>query len=238
MPSLQDLGLKNETLEGTDVPLESLPEFGGAAPPPPAPGAYRFRLPDASKLATNFDLVASEKYGQRVQVQFDQDSPLIIVQSPGGTMNNEPYQTRFSNVPRLRGRKGEQVLASDWDLLLRALGQAYPDVKAERPKTNAAYIKALQAYAGKEFGADVEWSWSCNPKRTVWIPDDQGGSIEHPEGVQGCGKRYYQNNIDKVEGQYPLRITCVGTRIDAATGESVTCGAIIRAFANLTNFRK
>jgi hypothetical protein len=223
--SLQELGLSNETLEGTDVGFDQMPEFG-AFTPPPQPGGYRFRLP--VKLGTAWDTVATDKYGQRVRLQLDQDAPLTIVQSPKGDLNGEPFQTNLSNVPRPRGK--DKLLVSDLDLLLRALALAHPEIAVtiKRPTNNPEYIKAVQAYAGKEFGADVEWSWYCNPKRPIYIPDGQGGSVEHPDKQPGCGARYYQKDVDKIEGEYPLRITCT----------TATCGAVVRAFANLGTFRK
>lgn len=221
--SLQELGLKNEALEGSDIAFGDMPEFGGFTPPP-QPGSYRYRLP--TKLSNIWDTIETEKYGTRVKATFDQDAPLTTVQSPTGEHNGDPFQTNLSNVPRPRGK--DKVLVSDMDLLLRALQTAYPDKLGARPKTNGEYVKALQQFAGLEFGADVEWSWSCNPKRSIYIDDGQGGSVEHPDKQLGCGARYYQSDVKgmKTEAGYPLRISCS------------TCGAIVRAFPNLTNFRK
>ena len=217
--SLQDLGLANETLPGSDVSFDDMPEFGGFTPPP-QPGAYRFKLP--TNLNTIWDTIPAEKtrdMGPRVKAQFDQDAPLTIVASPGNTLNGDPYQTTITNVPRKRGK--DQVLVSDMDLLLRALGTT------KKPTSNREYITALQAHPGAEFGADIEWSWYCNPNRSIYIDDGQGGSAEHPDKQGGCGKRYYQKDVAslKTEAGYPLRISC-------------QCGAIVRGFSNATNFRK
>src|SRR5262245_10866366 len=144
--TLQELGLREEALPTAGEDLEDLPTFGGFAPPPPA-GPYRFKLPqDLNAVWSLFDTPELEPK-QRVRLELDRDHPLLITQSPKGVSNGEPFETNLTNKERKRGKSSE-VKASDLDYLLRALGD-----KA-KPKSNPGYIKAVQAHAGQEFGAD------------------------------------------------------------------------------------
>ena len=225
MSPITNLADLNKPLKD-EVDFNNLPEQGrGAYPDPPPVGAYRFQLPAGLSLA-NFDEVQSTDYGKRVSVRFKDDQPLVIVQSAASKHDGEPFQTSISNVPRERGKKGSGVFASDWDYLNQALGEK------KRPATNKAYIDALivksNAAGGSTFGADVEYSWSCNDQRPAYFDDGQGGTAkavgDDGEEKKGCGKKYYQGTVSKVEGAFPVRITC-------------ECGATIRAFGNLTRFR-
>lgn len=232
MAKLQELQLTAEKIEGVES-FEDLQEQRAFAPPP-APGTYRFELPPAAALVNVFDVVQTDK-GQRIKAQFKGDAPLKIVQSPGKALDGEPFSTTITNVERKRDRQG-LVIASDMDYLLKGLGET---VKA---KTNKQYGDALVKHAGATFTADVEWSWSCNDRRPAYFeavdeqgqPSGQFGPMDDPtsalEGEDagkraGCGRRYYASDVPKVDGQFPLRITC-------------ECGASVRAFANLTRFRK
>lgn len=214
--SLSDLGLKDEALPTAGQELADLPEFG-TFKQPPQPGAYRFKLPgDLSAIYEPID-TPNLKPTTRVRAIFDRDHPLLIVQSPGNKVNGEPFETRISNVERPRG-KDKSVIASDWDYLLRGLG-----FKA-KPANNTEYVKALQAQAGKEFGADLSYSWKCSQDRNIRVRDAQG-AVQEVEGTKGCNASYYQKDVSKNEnGEIPYEIQC-------------TCGALLRAFANLDNIR-
>lgn len=214
---LNHLGLSNEQLEGAS--FDDIPEnIGQSFPDPPQPGVYRFKLP--AVMAAIWAKVQSEKYGERINALFEDDSELLIVQSPnGGGHNGEGFRWRCSNVPRERTK--EKILVSDMDLLIRALGET------ARPGTNVAYAKALMKHAGKEFTATNEFSWNCNPKKEIYVDDGTGGTAK-VDGKMGCGARFYQRDVAKAEGGgYPLRITC----------SNPECGASIRAFPNLTAFK-
>jgi hypothetical protein len=212
-----------------EVDFANLPEQFGASQPPPQPGAFRFRLPKPLPDAA-FDKVNSETYGERAKVKFDDNAPLLIVQSPKSVYNGEPFNTTITNVPRPRDKE-KKVIASDWDYLNQALGFV------SRPKSNWEYCTALQAKAGEgaEFNADIEWSWQCRADRPARFSDGQGGrgeqtNAETGQPQLGCGRRYYQNKVSKVQDEagesvFPLYIAC-------------ECGADIRAFANLSRFRK
>ena len=242
--NLNDLG--GEALnDGLDY--GNLPDQGGAPRPFFQPGAYRFAF--SPLTAANFKAVQSEKFGTRVNVRFDGNAPLVVRQSPKGEMDGMPYETSLSNVPRNRAKKGQpEQLASDLDYLNRALGVA------ARPASNAAYAQTLIDYSqpipveggapvAREFGADIEVSYSCNDKKDAYFAvsqvDDQGqptGEVDYQrqpvdgagaEGPfkQGCGTRIYQGKVTPENGRYPERVTCGG------------CGASLRGFGNLTRFR-
>lgn len=219
--SLSEMDLKEEVLPAQG--FDDLPDFGAFAPPP-QPGAYRFQLPqDLSHVWEPYD---SAK-GQRVRMIFDRDNALLITRSPGGKMNNETFQTRLSNQERRRG----QVEASDLDYLLRALGEKV------RPTSNKQMIETVQQYGGREFGADITYSWQCSTTREIYVADPADASkTVKAEGVMGCGWKYYTGDkpadatkkvgyIGKeADGTFPVEISC-------------QCGAVVRAFANIDNIR-
>jgi hypothetical protein len=86
-------------------------------------------------------------------------------------------------------------------------------------------MRAVQRQAGKEFGADIRYSWKCSPDRDIRVRDN-AGQIQPIEGKKGCGEAYYQEDVPKgPNGEIPYEITCGN------------CGALLRAFANLDNLR-
>lgn len=219
--SLKDLSTAPLTDE---VDFANMPEAFGTSAPPPPPGDYRFALPKTLGDA-NFDEVVSEQYGKRVKVVFNDAAPLKIVQSVGAIHDGEPFKTSLSNIPRARNKE-KTLIFSDWDQLNQALGEA------ERPKGNLQYAQTLLKHAAAEdtFAATMEWSWGCNDKRAARFDDGNGGTTEvtregETEPAKGCGRKYYQSVVQKVNGEFPLRIAC-------------ECGASIRAFGNLTKLRK
>lgn len=218
--SLQDLGLKKEeALPTAGQALSDLPDFGTFREPP-QPGAYRFQLAD--DLSAIYDVYDATKVnGQRIRAIFDKDHPLTIVQSPLGATNGEPFETRLSNEERHRGKAGSGIVASDLDYLLRALGE-----KA-KPASNREYIAALTRHPKGQFGADIRFSWRCSADRNIRVQDG-GGQIVEVEGKKGCGASYYQENLPNhgkgPDGRVPTQIAC-------------SCGAVLRAFANLDNMR-
>lgn len=210
MPSLKELNLTNDQV-GDTLDFDNLPKTG-AYPPPLPPGAYRFKLP--AKM-TSIWQAFDAKVGQRITAIFDQDAPLVVTQATNGHVG-DPFTTRISNAERPRGK--DKINVSDMDYLLKALGHK------GKPKTNGEYAQALMSYAGKEFSAQVEWQWSCNPKKNIYVDDGQGGSVEVPD-KPGCGARYYQGrDVQKAaDGSYPERITCGNPE----------CNASVRAFPQL-----
>ncbi len=224
--SLEQLGLGKEQLEGTE--FDNIPEnIGHSFPDPMQPGVYRFRLQPAGIMKSIWAKVDTNDYGERINAIFEEESALIVVQSPGGQHDGEEYRWRCSNVPRPRTK--EKILVSDMDLLLRALGIT------ARPKTNKDYAQALLKQAGREFTATNEFSWNCNPKKEIYVDDGAGGTAKVDEKM-GCGTRFYQRDVAKVPSDpgdpaspkvYPVRITC----------SNPDCGASIRTFGNLTGFK-
>ena len=212
--SLDELGLKNEVLPTAGQDLASLPEFGGWEPPP-QPGPFRFKLP--TDLSSLYDVFAARNgIGERIKLIFDREHPLLIVQSLGGKYNGQPFQTRLTNAERSRGK--DRSVASDWDYLLRAFGDKV------KPKTNVEYIAMLKKHAGKEFGADLRYSWRCGDDRDIRVRDSEG-NVQVQEGHKGCGEGFYAEDVPKnPDGTTPYEIQC-------------TCGAVLRAFANLDNLR-
>ncbi len=215
--SLHDLGLADDPLPTAGQSLADLPDFGGFREPP-QPGSYRFQLPD--DLSTIWDVydTPSKTPPQRVRAIFDREHPLQIVQSASGRYNGEPFEARLSNEERNRGK---DRIASDLDFLLRALGIT------TKPRSNSDYIRTVQTQAKKQFGADIRFSWKCATNRNIRVRD-ANGAIQEVEGHKGCGTAYYQEDLPnggkQADGQVPTQIQC-------------TCGALLRAFANLDNLR-
>jgi hypothetical protein len=214
--TLQELQLKDEAMPTAGDDLGELPTFGTFSPPPPA-GAYRFKLPTVlTGIWDTFD-VPEKTPPQRVKAIFDREHPLLIIQSPGGKHNQEPFETRLTNNERKRG-KGGSVVASDLDYVLRACGVS------KKPKNNREYMVAVQQQGGKEFGADIRYSWRCSKDRDVRVRD-AAGQFQVIEDKKGCGTAYYQEDVGKVNGEVPYEVTCE------------QCGATLRAFPNLDNIR-
>lgn len=225
--SLQDLGLKDEELPTAGQMLDEIPEFG-ARTPLPQPGAFRLKLPkDLSKSWDVIEVTKNGKDEQRVKLIFDKDNPLLIVQSLGNRYDGQPLQTTLTNNERVRGSSG--VVASDLHYLAKAFGEK------QTPKSNQAWVRLVNTFGDREFGADWQFSWQCSEHRDVYHPDGQGGSVK-VEGTKGCGWRYYQGDgqpnptkktgyISKpAGGEYPVDLQC-------------QCGALLRAFGNLDNIR-
>ena len=199
--------------------LDDLPEYGGFTEPP-QPGPYRFRLPDLARCWEPYDT----NDGQRVRVIFDRDNPLTIITAKDPKVVGDGFHTRLSNQERTRGG----VPVSDLAYLLKAFG-----AKA-KPASNKLWVEALVALSGKEFGADITYSWNCSVDRDIYVDDGKGGT-QKVDGRKGCGWKYYQGDkqadaakkvgyIGKANGEYPYEIQC-------------QCGAVIRAFANLDQIR-
>lgn len=225
MARLNELNLAQDQIPGG---FDDLPEQMGAFADPPQPGAYRVRMPQPGPLAEGWDVIDTKR-GQRIVAIHRDDNALLIVQSPGGTHNGEPLDTRISNAERQRG-KDETKLASDMDYALIAM--KYP---GQKPQNNRQYAEAYQACAGKEFGIDWAFSWYCSDKKPIRVEDPVNGTVvmDGQDGRQeqkGCGNRYYQKDVQKIPSadgttmEYPVRITC-------------DCGAQLRAYGQIDRFR-
>lgn len=230
MPKLTELGLGNEQV-GEALDYASMPEQLGTFVDPPQPGTFRFKFPTRmDDLWESFDYAEGTPPGKRIRAKFDDAHPLLILQSPDGTHNGEPFTTTVTNAERPRGKKTDanRPQISDMDYFNRDVFGL-----AQKPVGNVGYAQEFMKHAGEEFTADITWSWYCNPKRNIYVDNGQGGYMEVDQ--KGCEQSYYPRDLEKVHANpddpqspmvYPLRITC---------GK---CGANLRAFANLSNFRK
>jgi hypothetical protein len=238
-----DLQLKQEEVEGPKS-MEEVPDEFSASPPPPYPGAYRFRLP--ANLTALWDKFMTKirdtdtQEVERVTLIFDKEDPLTIIQAPPTEQQEvgTAFTTRLNNRERNRARKNETPLfVADLLYLLRALGETAV------PKFNIDYINLMNKYGGREFGADLEWTTNCNEENQIYIEevDQATGAITLVPGVdgatgqpvKGCGARYYMNHWprDPQNGnRYRSRLICGGKN-------GVPCGASLRPFGQLRNFR-
>ncbi len=239
MPKLSDLGLGTEQLVSPD--FDNMPDQrGGGFKPLPQPGTYRLKFPVFNAVSPVFDTLDTAD-GKRLNVVLEDALALTIVQGPGGAHVGESFDWRVSNMAFNRSRKGEpEVKVSDMDYLLRDVFKV-----PKAPTTNVGYAQAMIQFAsGQEFTADLEFTWRCDEKREIYV--EQGdGTTTKIDGQKGCGARYYQgdgvraNTVGKVPSNpdepnspqiYPERILCNGK-------DGVPCGASIRAFPRLRNFR-
>lgn len=216
-----DLNKFSTTAQSEEVDFNNLPAQMGSFPDPPQPGPFRFELPKSLSVA-NFEERDDKEDPKKkwLGVHFDSNAPLLIVQSSRGTYNGDPFQTRISNQPRKRGKGDDAPRVSDMSYLAAALGAE------ARPANNRAWVEWLisQAQAGKQFAADIEFSYQCRADKPIYA-DDGNGTVQEVPNQMGCGMRYYQKDAPKAEdGSFALRITC-------------QCGASLRANANLVRFR-
>lgn len=245
MPKLSDLGLTQERV-GDDVDYATMPDQLVTFQDPPQPGVFRFRLPPKlDDIWETFDATKVRHPGKRLAAVHDSSRPLTIIQSAGGKYDGLPFETRITNAERKRGKKDDQSApeVSDMDYLFRdAFGIE------QKPQTNVQYAQEYIKHAGQEFGADLEWNWGCRDDRNIRVDDGTGRTTEVPN-QKGCGTRYYQSHVEKVKLNpdslpeldpqtgarnpeydrlpevFPVRIQC-------------QCGAMLRAFANMTRFRR
>ena len=226
MAKLSELTLKADTIPGD---FDTLPEQLGVFTDPPQPGSYRFKMPSQGALEECWGDPFDNKEGQqRIAALHRDGAELTITQSPNGRYNGDLFDTRVTNAERKRG-KGEEK-ASDMDYILLAC--KHP---GRKPQNNKEYALAYQGLGSKEFGGDIEWSWFCNENKPIRVADEQNGSIvcdglEGRPDAKGCGTRYYQKVVDrqpneKGELEFPRIIQC-------------TCGAQLRAYAQIARFRE
>ena len=230
MPRLQELGLTTEQV-GEAIDYGTMPDQMGGFSEPPQPGVYRFRFPTRmDDLWETFDHVNGKPPGKRLRARFDDSHPLTIVQSPLGALDGEPFQTSITNAERRRGKKDDPTapFISDMDYINRDVW----GLQTKPTGGNVGYAQEFQKHGGTELTATVTWNWFCNPKKNIYVQNEQGASVEVPNQA-GCGRSYYQKDVEKVLSNpqdpgsakvYPYRIAC-------------ECGASIRAFANLEQFK-
>ena len=235
MGTLDSLGLKDEVLPV--VPPEEIPEEFSAAPPPPYPGVYLWKLDaDLSNIWNEPMKVKVDENGiqdregskdsERLSGTFD----LEIMGSDHGLHIGEAFSTRINTAERNRARKGEPPRhVSDMTYLLQALGDPNPN-----PGSNKGFGEAVQRHPGQQFKSNLEWTARCSLERQAYYEqEDEAGNSSLQPAVEedgttptnGCGNRYYMNDWPKDEsGRYKERKVC-------------TCGASLRPFGQLRNFK-
>lgn len=224
MAKLSELNLKKDVIKHDVAALTELPQQMGMRPPMLQPGSYIFQLPATNQLREAFDVDGD---GNLVYL-FRDEQALTVVQAPPENEGNvgRPFGTRISTKARKRGKADDPNAKSvaDADYLLAGLGET------AMPKTQVQYGEVLVKHGGARFGADVELNWSCNPNRNIRV-EVEGGQLVEADGTKGvaeqkgCGARYYQRDVDQVEGKFPSRVNC-------------NCGAALFANENLVRFRK
>lgn len=238
MAGIKDLKLGKDVVSTGG--FDTIPEQIGSRKPPLYPGPYRFKFPVKAKISECFDTFETQIGGKnvtRVVAVHRDGAELTVIQAAPKYADRvgDTFATRISNAERKRGKGEDAPMASDMDYVLLVLGAK------ERPTTNRSYLEAYEATVPEqEMGADIEWNWRCNDKRAIRVPDpdNEGKTIEldGEEGREkrmGCGSKFYQKDVDKVNkegeadptGEFPRTIDC-------------TCGAILFANENLQNFRK
>lgn len=239
MPALNSLGLTNEQV--SDVDFATMPDQRGSFGSLLQPGTYRFKFPIFDANAPIWDSLDAPtgRSGKRINLKFEDAFALTVVQSPGSVHNGESFEARFSNREFNQARKGEpDYFVSDLDFIFRDV------LKLPLPaKTNAQYAQfAIQSLSGKEMTADLEFTWKCNPKNDIRVDDGQGTTTV-VEGQKGCGNGWYQSGKSAIQKQHadpadPTSPLIYPERIGPCPGkDGVPCGASVRAFPRLRNYR-
>jgi hypothetical protein len=235
-------------LDGLDaepyVIPEELPEEGGIRLPPPQPGGpYTVMIPPTWKLEEGStykveDATVDGKPAKRPRFYF-MDQPLIVIAAPPGTEGSSGLNIAVTISTKESRRGKDKVLVSDAVYFARAV---FPD---KRPTSLREVVQILAGCAGQLFDADVVYEANCNPKRDIYAD----GQVF--EGVKGCGQGYgmrprvYKDRtgaqqkvlvIPKQNGKWLDEFPCEGQRL-GATGQAEACGALIRVFPRLRNFR-
>jgi hypothetical protein len=232
----------NSILEGLeDEPftfdVDALPEEGGLRLPPPQPGGpYTMAIPKEALVWKAEAATIDGKPTQRPRLYFT-DNPLTVVAAPVG-MDGSGQQMSTTITTRESKRGKDKVLVSDAMYLARALSQ--------RPTSLKELVSTLSSKAPNElFDCDIVWEANCNPKRDIYAE----GAVQ--VGSKGCGQQYsmrprkYKDKngaqqtvlvIPKAEGKWLDSFSCEGQRL-GANGQPEACGAEIRVFPRLRNFR-
>lgn len=221
MPSINEIQLRDtyDEIDGKAIPEQ----FGGIMPTP-QPGPYAFHVPaNVTDAWEPFDEVQGTKVIQRLRLVFDRDHPLFIAEAyfpAGKEFVGTRLDTRISTQPR----KQSGVFISDMFFFLRD-GFGF-DISGQI--TNAIWAAMANQTAGLFFKAHIELTARCRTDADIYGEDNKP-----IVGRKGCGARFYQSTIPKVEGLYQTRFACPGTQVN---GEAKPCGGMLRAFPQLSQF--
>jgi hypothetical protein len=226
--------------EVMDYPEGDLPKQGGTFSTL-KPGVSTFRLP-ASLVWDTVDIKdgreGSPTQGNlitRTRLKFDSDHPLVV---EGGPSNGETLTCTFTSNPRPRGKMAdpETPWISDLVYLLEiGLGDK------SRPKTPQALIATITKYAGKTLRLKHGLTAHCREDavRYILVEDPATkavSSIQDPNGVKGCGLRWFTNDgikwATRGKGKAPSKFDAEGY----AESIECDCGAALRGFPQVDAF--
>jgi len=221
MSKWNELGFDSEPVP---VDVDDMPEQPGAAfGPMPQPGDYVFRLPEQDILADAWSHQLDDK-GKKHPV-------LALATPPRGEAGPDArllmddglkFRAKLNGQPRDFNGK----LASDLHfLVVGAFKHAAPIVGG------LGLVQAVLLYAGQRFRARLGWQTNCNPANDVYNADG-----EQVPGQKGCGRRYAERAYKKRNGE---KVIAIPAGEDGKFSErfECICGAHLRAFGNLNNFR-
>jgi hypothetical protein len=168
-----------------------------------------------------FEKQETADQGQRIQAVFRDEAALW------NDTVGQPYECRISNRTRTINTKNGPVVLSDMAQLLRAVDSIPP----KEDRSNAAYGHALIQAAERRFMAENTLTATCSPTRDIY----KDGTVL--KGKKGCGQRYAVEGYSPKAGKPVIAIP----RTDdgkVAVRFKCGCGAELRAWGQLRNFRK
>ena len=171
-----------------EVQFGSMPDEGMGLIDSPYPGAYKIRLPaDLNWESVKSKLYKGDSFTEvaRIRAAFDAGHPLTIVEA---TPENKEYVGKTFNysISNSEFKYGkEERLTSEMAWILK---NGF-NIELAENSTNRQYGQAFEACAGKNFGADLEWSSFCNPDKLRYIYDKESGQSKQ-DTKAGCEMRY------------------------------------------------
>jgi hypothetical protein len=226
MPNPNDLNLVAEE-EAPDIESDEMPrQYSPGFTKPPQPlKTYQFRLPaDISSVYDTFDT----ERGQRIKAQFRSDKALANVTT------GESLDYTVTTQEREYGKAGEKKLGSEMAFLLTALGEKTIPAFSNSRKLMAA----LSSHGGGLFKADVDWEATCQKDRDIYTFDATQGKSVKAEGKKGCGRKWATRSYTApkaTDGKSHLIPKDNGLWVD---NFECVCGAMIRVFVRLVNYRE
>lgn len=192
--------------------------------PAPRPGTYLFRMPPTSALGAEvFEQYYDKNTKPRLRVKFQDSAKLSIV-----SLGEQPFTQNISGTPVPRGK--QKILVSDLNYLLAALGHS------EIPPAPKKQAELIQKSGGSQFKGDISWKAFCNPKKDIYVYNEQLGQNEKQENVKGCGQEFAQDEFSRQDG---TKVLGIPREADGSLSESFqcSCSASLRVFPQLRNFQ-